>query len=519
MAVSESLSSSTYDDRVPLKAKLGFTAANTSNILLSGLALGSIDIFYLKFYNLDPRLMAISWILFMGWNAVNDPLIGIIQDKTKSKLGRRVPYLRYGAIPYTITFLLVWFPFIYHSQFVYSFFAQWFPGIDTTDMGLFWNHLMMLFIFDTLFSMIGLICNILPAEMAITAQERTNVVAFATIVGVPGSILPTILPIMLLSGDSPNKTTFLIVMVIIALIAGILLYGGSYFIKENRYTVTEETLGFKASVIETFKNKPFLIMEITIFSFVVLQESMFSGLVYLMDYILIINGWISIVSLIPVVIVSGWVLWKILSKISILGLRKTMLRASFIALFGFVLLLAIGCFWGPKVSVEMAGISLGLMFIGLLTFVMINQPLIGEAIDYDEIRTEKRRETTYSGVNALITKPAVSIAHFIILSIMAIYGYNADLPVSAQPKSVSLGVFLAFTVVPICFILIGILAMMKFPLYGEEWKEQKRRLQEIHIQKEREYLAYLEARMSNKRENNVSKTILINQRIRKNRVE
>ncbi len=500
MAVSESLSSSGYDDRVPVKTKLGFSAANTSNILLSGLALGAIDIFYLKFYNLDPRLMAVSWILFMGWNAINDPLIGIIQDRTKSKLGRRVPYLRYGAIPYTIAFLLVWFPFVYNSQLGIPLFVQWFPGIDTIDMGLFWNHLMMLFIFDTLFSMIGLICNILPAEMAVTAQERTNVVAFATILGVPGSILPTILPIMLLSGDSPDITTFLIVMVIIAIIAGLLLFGGSYFIKENRYAVTEETLGFKKSIVETFKNKPFLILEVTIFSFVVLQESMFSGLVYLLDFVLVVTGWISIVSFIPIVIVVGWVLWNTLSKISIHGLRKTMLRASFIAIAGFVLFFVIGWFWGPRVSVEMVVVALGLMFIGLLTFVMINQPLIGEAIDYDEIRTGKRRETTYSGVNALITKPGVSIAHFITLSIMAAYGYNVDFPVSAQPVSVSLGVFFAFTIVPICFLLVGIIAMMKFPLYGEEWIVQKRQLLEIHIQKEREYLKYLETEMSNKRE-------------------
>ncbi|MFX1563466.1 MAG: MFS transporter [Promethearchaeota archaeon] len=499
-AVSESHSSLTSDDHVPVKAKLGYSAANTSNIILSCLGLGSIDIFYLKFYHLDPRLIAISWILFMGWNAVNDPLIGIIQDRTKSKLGRRVPYLRYGAILYTITFLFVWFPFIFNSQFLYPLFAQWFPGIDTIDMGLFWNHLMMLFIFDTLFSMIGLICNILPAEMAITAQERTNVVAFATILGIPGSILPIILPIILLSGDSPNIATFLIVMVIIAIIAGVLLFGGSYFIKENRYAVIEEALGFKESITETLKNKPFLIMEVTIFSFVVLQESVFSGLVYLIDFVLIINGWVSILSLIPIMIVFGWVLWKILSKTSILGLRKIMLRASFIGITGCVLFLVIGLLWGSRVPVEIVGVALGLIFVGLLTFVMTNQPLQGEAIDYDEIRTGKRRETTYSGVNALLTKPAVSIAHFIMLSILAAFGYISGLPASVQPQSVSLGVLLVFTVVPICFLLIGILAMLKFPLYGEKWNEQKRMLQETHIHKEREFLAYLKARNSNKRE-------------------
>jgi GPH family glycoside/pentoside/hexuronide:cation symporter len=505
MAVSEPPISPIYDDQVSIKAKLGYSAVNTSNIILSSFGLGAIDIFYLKFYNLDPRLIALSWILFMIWNAVNDPLIGIIQDRTKSKLGRRVPYLRYGALPYTLTFLLVWFPFIFSSQFGYSLFVQWYPGIDATDMGLFWNHLMMLYIFDTLFSMIGLICSNLPAEMAITAKERANVVVFATIVGIPGTILPMILPTILLGGDNPDKTTFLIVMIIIAVIAGILLYGGSYFIKENRYTVIEEAFGFRKSITESFKNKPFLIIEVTIFSLVVLQESIFSGLVYLIDYILIINSWVSILFLIPVAIVLGWVVWKLFSNISILGLRKIMLRGVFIAIIGFALFFVIGWFWGPKVNLEIMGFALGLMFVGLVSFGIFHQPLIGEAIDYDEIRTDKRRETTYSGVNALLTKPAISIAHFITLSIMAVYGYNADLPVSAQPESVSFGVLLAHTIVPICFLLVGFLAMVKFPLDGEEWQEQKRRLQEIHDRKEQEYLAYLETMMSSMKENDNGK--------------
>ena len=500
MAVSEFPTSSSYDDRVPVKAKLGFSAVNTSNIVLSSLGLGSIDIFYLKFYNLDPRLIGLSWILFLVWNAVNDPLIGIIQDRTKSKLGRRVPYLRYGALPYTLAFLLVWFPFIFNSQFGYSLFVQWYPGIDTTDMGLFWNHLMMLYIFDTLFSMIGLICNNLPAEMAITAKERANVAIFATVLGIPGTVLPLILPTILLGGDSPDKTTFLIVMGIIAIIAGVLLYGGSYFIKENLYTVTEEALSFKDSITESFKNKPFLIMEVTIFSFAVLAESILSGLIYLIDYVLIISSWVSILSLVPVAIILGLVVWMFFSRISILGLRKIMMRGSFIAIIGFALFLVIGWFWGPEVPLEIMAIAIGLMFVGLITYAMFNQPLMGEAVDYDEIRTGKRRETTYSGVNALLTKPAISIAHFITLSIMVAYGYNADLPVSAQPESVSYGVLLAFTVVPMFFLILGILALIKFPLDGEEWKAQKRRLQEIHSRKEKEYLAYLETMMVSKKE-------------------
>jgi glycoside/pentoside/hexuronide:cation symporter, GPH family len=481
-----------YKETVDTKHKLGYTGCFTGSTILSGLGLGSIDIFYLKFYGLDPRLMALSWILFAAWNAINDPLIGIIEDKTKSSIGRRIPYLRYGALPYFLSFLLVWFPFILVSNFGLSFMQERYPGIDSTDMGLFWNHLIMLFIFDTLFSMIGLIMNNLPAEMAVTSKARSDIVLFASIVGLVGIILPILLPTLLLGGDNPSKVTFLIVMVVIGVLAGLMLFVGCYFIKENRYTVTEEPLGFIESIKETFKNKPFMILEITIFALALMQEIMFSGFIFLMDYVIIYNGWISILAVIPVVLMVIFALFWANKNIPKYGIKKIMIFGAIIGIIGFLLLLVIGLASpNSKVSVESSIIALGFLAIGLILYIINLQPIQAEAVDYDEIQTGKRRETTYSGVNALLTKPAISIAHFITLNIMALYGYNEDLKVSEQPASVSLGVLIAFTVVPIICLFIGIVALYYFPLDGEKWNKQKALLQKIHIKKEKEYLESL----------------------------
>ncbi len=481
-----------YVEEIDLKHKIGYTSCNTANVILSGLGLGSLDIFYLKFYGLDPRLMAFSWVLFAAWNAVNDPLIGIIEDKTKSSLGRRVPYLRYGAIPYTIAFILVWFPFILASNVGLKFMQNRYPGIDSVDMGLFWNHLIILFVFDTLFSMIGLITFNLPAEMTITAKGRSDVVLFSVLFGVFGMVLPIFLPTILLGGDNRNKNTCLIVMVVIGIISGIMLYWGSYYIKENKYAVHEETLGFLDSIKETFKNKPFLILEITIFSLAIMQEIIFTGIIHLMDYVIIFNGWKSIIAAIPV---GGIILFSIFwsnRKISKYGLKKIMLGGACIGIIGFLIILIIGLSSpNNRFSIEAAVVGLAFLAIGLILFLLNQQPMMAEVVDYDETRTGKRRETTYSGVNALITKPALSLAHFLLLTMMARYGYNEDIMVSEQPNSVSLGVLLAFTLIPIVCLTIGIIALYFFPLDGEEWLKKKAELREIHKQKEREFLESL----------------------------
>lgn len=141
--------------------------------------------------------------------------------------------------------------------------------------------------------------------------------------------------------------------------------------------------------------------------------------------------------------------------------------------------------------VLMFGPLLGII-LGLIGFMLLSQPLMADCIDYDEVLTGKRRETTYSGINALITKPAVSVGRISFLLIIAAYGYKEGIadPVK-QDLSVATGVILAFTLVPIVCLIIGIIALRWYPLDGEDWRKQKLELQKIHIAKEKEYIEFL----------------------------
>ncbi|MCP4764229.1 MAG: hypothetical protein GY870_20820 [archaeon] len=467
-----------YNEKVPLSAKLGFGLETAGHRTMAGVGLGAIDIFYLKIYGLQTDWMILSWILFMVWNAINDPLIGIIQEKTKTKIGRRIPYLRYGCVPYALSFILIWFPFMEGGG----------------QFGLFINHLLMLYIFDTLYSMTGLINYSLPAEMAVTSEERSNIIVTSSLFGAIGMILPMVLQSVLLGGDNPNKEFLQIVMIITAIVSGFMIFLSSYLIKENKYTLREETLGFYESIKETVKNKPFLILEIIIFGMVIVQEIIFSEIVFLFDYLIdYYNIITAIICLIPIAImVIYFFIWEN-KNIPTKGIKKVTYVGAYISLVGFILLLILGLLFGSKLYIEITFIGLGLVFSGLVIFFMIQQNLMGDVIDNDEIRTGKRRETTYSGVNALFTKPAVSIAHGLFLFILQLFNYDETpgLSPSEQDPTVSTGVLIAFTIIPIICLIAAIIALKWYPLDGKEWNEKKKRIQEIHIQKEKEYVEYL----------------------------
>jgi GPH family glycoside/pentoside/hexuronide:cation symporter len=481
-------------EKIPTKSKVGYGFANAGNGLLSGLGLGTIDIFYLKITGIDPSLMAISWLLFAIWNAVNDPLIGIIEERTRSSIGRRIPYLRYGSIVYFLTFILIWFPFTSNAQL------------------LFWNHLLMLFIFDTVYSMIGLVTYSLPAEMALTAKERGSIMLYSTFIGAIGVIGPIVLPIIFL-GDNPNVLNFRIAMIIVGFLSALMIFLSSYAIKENFYTQMEEPLGFLESINQTLKNKPFLILEISIFAMVMMQNVLTGYLIFITDYILdfSLNNVVNIIVLIILIICLLLAIKYVITNIPKHGIKKLTIIGSILGGIGFGILLIMGLILKPtaasKVPLYIGAIPLVFIIFGMIIYMLMNQPLMADTIDHDEVLTGKRRETTYSGVNALITKPAVSLGKASFLWIIKAFGYvNEKDPVTdmpppplLQPDSVAMGVVLAFTLIPIICLVIAAISLKYFPLDGPEWQAKKRELQEIHLKKEREYVESMKAKLNAKK--------------------
>lgn len=459
------MTSTVIEERLPVKSKIAYALANGANGLLSGLGLGQIVYFYTKRLGMDPALQGLAWLIFAAWNAVNDPLIGILQEKTKSKLGRRVPFLRYGAPIYAVLFVLVWFPFAA-------------PG---DSVMLFVNLLLVLFLFDTVYSMIGLVTYSLPAEMAITAKERGSIVVYSTMIGFLTQVAGIALPIMFLLGDSFDMGQWQVLMIVMAVACGLLLYGSSFFIKENRWAQKEPTLGFKDSIVETFKNKQFLILEISVFSLLIVQTVLMSGILFLFDYT---YGGLVVVYLIPVLISILAAVFIFNMLIPRIGIKKIFMYGLIIGAVGFGTLPLFGR------SLAVAFIPMCAVAVGFAAIIMGQQPLMADVIDYDELLTGKRRETTYSGVNALITKPAISVANALFLGMLGFFGY-IECDGCTQPATVGDGVLLAFAIIPTICATISIIALHFFKLDGPEWLAKKKILQEVHQQKERDYVESL----------------------------
>jgi GPH family glycoside/pentoside/hexuronide:cation symporter len=265
------------NEKLSLKSKIAYGGLGAGINLPSQIAFSAITFFYNTILGLDAELAGIAWLIFSFWNAINDPLFGFIEDHTKSeKYGRRIPYIRFGAPLYGIAFIFCWIPFV---------------DIDS-QIALFFNLIVVLFVFDTLFTILGLINYTLPAEMAITSKERANLLLYSSVITSISLLISFILPLFLLTGneapDSPQ--IFIISMIFVAIISAVILFISSYYLKENKYTQLEDTLPIIQGIIETFKNKPFMVFEVANFSFTIGQTILTTAIFYYVDYVLKLTG-------------------------------------------------------------------------------------------------------------------------------------------------------------------------------------------------------------------------------------
>lgn len=458
---------SVIEEQIPKKTKISYGTISAASWALSNMAFSPITFYYNIKLGLGAGYISLAWLIFAVWNAVNDPLFGILQDRTRSKLGRRIPYIRYGAPFLGLFFILLWTPVI---------------GLD--QLTLFLYFLFILLAFDTCYSAIGIAHASLLPEIAFSESSRAKLAVYANLLTAIGTGVSFVLPLVLLTGTESTDIHPLLYpsVILLAVLCSTFIFLLSHNLNEKKYIRKQEILGLVESFKYCLKNKPWLIAQAGWFSYTICNTIFLTGIYYYIEYIVKLTGFLVIIPLLIVygmVILFTFILDPLMKRYSA---KKLYVFGLLITGSSLILLFIIGWSLLPAMF---ALIPLGIGFGA----VSILGPVVGaETMDYDETITGKRREGTYGGIGALINKPSISIANALFLSTISFFNFIDGAGVSQQPESAFLGVMIGFTIVPAIFAVISGLIFMKFPLDGPEWEEKKLKLKEIHDNKEKEFL-------------------------------
>ncbi|GBF81662.1 MFS transporter [Aphanothece sacrum] len=164
-----------------------FGPAITANIL----------VFYLLFFftdvaGLSPGLAGSVLMIGKISDAINDPIIGILSDRTRSPWGRRLPWILGGMIPFALLYCLQWI--IPHFS----------DDINVNTWGLFAYYVLIGILFNICYTTVNLPYTALTPELTQDYNERTSLNSFRFSFSIGGSILSLILYI-LASAAYPNN--------------------------------------------------------------------------------------------------------------------------------------------------------------------------------------------------------------------------------------------------------------------------------------------------------------------------
>jgi GPH family glycoside/pentoside/hexuronide:cation symporter len=366
-----------------VRQKLAWGGAAFATSLISGFYGALLPLFYHDTLGLPARWIAIAAFIYAVWNALNDPLFGYLTDNTHTRWGRRMPYLRFGGPALGLAFFLVWLAP-----------AAAVPRIQ------FWWMLSTMLLFDTFYTMVSLTDSALLPEVAESEDARAELQAWGAAFSLAGLMAGFIIPNMVrpqIAGASllPLQAT----SAALGIAAAILIVYLSQVFRERPQSATYPLLGPWEAIRFTFDNRSFLVLSAQNFMSILTQALLTGCLFYFADYVL--QG----PTLLPLLALFG----ALMVGIPLAGAARRRLglvytQQLFLAIGGLGLWSTL---WLP---VHWALLGLAIGGIGLAGPLALTNVLFGEVADNDERRSGMRREGSFFGANALLTKPAQSLA-------------------------------------------------------------------------------------------------------------
>ncbi|MHA2283827.1 MAG: MFS transporter [Promethearchaeota archaeon] len=419
-------------------------------------------------FGLQLELYLLANLLFLGYNVLNNVLFSVYADRTRHKLGRRIPYIRYGALFLIVTNILIWFPW-----------SGTYPG--NADAGVimkFIQYLVFLFVWDTVATVVNISFGAWLPESTESEEERVRISVILRIATAIGGLSILIIPIIWRSG----LDVFRIFMVVGNSINALCYFVGSFIIKErpelykSSYKDASTKDVFK-QFVGLYKNKGFLSLTIFVFSTTMMMYFN-NNYPVLIGYGLGLSEGEYVVTFIFYAFSYGMmpVLSRMAKSKPIDRVIMKIIKPGLLLLFVFFIMIIISGFsWFLYPSLALGG---AMLMVGLFG------PLIGgNVIDQDELETGQRREALYSGASSLTIIPMGEIVGSIVAVGLIAINFEEGMGFVQEP-SVLAGIRILYFSIIFFAGLLTLISIKLYPFKGEALVKLKKDIMALHAKKE-----------------------------------
>jgi GPH family glycoside/pentoside/hexuronide:cation symporter len=441
--------------KLTLKTRLGYGIGDIAICLYwSGVGLYLLY-FYTDVVGISPSLAGLIYGIGMLWDAVTDPFMGYVAERTRTKWGVYRPYLLFGNVPLALSFVLLFWVPPFEGAMLFSF-------LLLTNL-----------LHRTCFTIVSVPFSSLTPRITSDSQERTNLTGFRMLGAQTGTNLMALLafPIIFWVGGDDESSGFL-VLGAIAGITALAIHAVTFMtVKEPENDLGIERVGgsLAEAAQAVAKNGPFwLVFSATL---IVGITTIFFGnnLIYYTKYalnlheyqgtILFTSGIIAFLS-IPI-----W--WVISNRI---GKKLTWLISSSITLIALVSFYVYPISQLNELLVLVGFIGFGSGAGGILFWSMLP-----DTIEYGEVHTGVRSESSLYGFMTFAQKGSIAFAIIILGLVLDAIGFQAN---EIQTESTIADMKAIMTLIPIVGIASSLVIIYFYPIDAKMHKELLKQLKE-----------------------------------------
>jgi len=432
--------------KLSLRTKLLFSTGDLS----TSIPLAILMFFQLYFMTdvagLRPDLA--GWAVGIGkiWDAVNDPLIGLLSDRIRSRFGRRRVALLIGAVPLGLTFIMMWLvpPF--------------------SQIGLAVYYAATFIVFDTFFTIIHVSYNSLTPELTSDYDERSTLNGYRMVFSIAGTLGTIILATVMGWFVSDKRVLFAVLGIGLGLVS--IIPPLVVFRISKQYDLEHEpvSLTIRQAIVETLSNRPFwMVMGLYLLSWTT-ASIMAAVLIYFANYYMRVpaqaNYFVLVAEGAAIAFIPLWV-WVA---------RKLDKRRAFIlgSLTWVVVLVALSAIRPDQLV--LAYVLAALSGSGIATAYVLPWAMIPDIIEVDEAKTGERREGSYYAFASFFQKLATGVAVWGMGQALAMTGYITPAqgqPLPVQPPAAVNAIRIFMGPVPAVLLFLSILFAWRYNVTRE----------------------------------------------------